>query len=285
MANYPPKKYGSSERIYTMHSDNKSYILKIRETVDSILLYIGGPAKYCLECQIYTENSFMKQIKDITIGDLPHVYYNEGCGINQKIVRGDDTKHLLRLCIAYLRKTYPKIRGLTLNDESYRECDDRQTVDLANMYYILHGKTWYMSTLGATFLNESDAKLFHNCEVQFNQYKQSMTWENMNEFITVKLPIEEANMKQLYESAETWQSFFTGIRNTIGISKFCSFIAPWIQTFMETLFKFKFGSVKFITMFDNPTHKPYAEYTLQSYTPQGGKYTRKAPRKRVRDLK
>lgn len=287
MASYPPKKYGSSEHIYIIHSESKSYILKIRKTPDTILLYIGGPTKYCLECQIYTENSFMKQVRgiDIRIGDLSHVYYNEDCSINQKFIRGDDTKRILRLLIAYLQKTYPKIQGLTLNDESYRECDDGQTVDLAIMHYILHGKTWYMSTLDVKFLNESDAKRFYECETRFNQYKNSLTWENMNEFITVKLPIEESKMKYMFETTQTWQDFFTSIRNTIGISNFCSFIAPWVKTFMKTLFKFEFGSVKYITMFNSPKHQPLLEYSIQPYTIQGGKYTRKASRKRVRDLK
>lgn len=286
MAKYPPKKQGVLENTHIIYAENKSYVLKIRESPDTILLYIGGYTHYCLECQIYTEKSFMKRIKDITIGDLSHVYYNENCAIHQTFIRGDDTKRILRLLVSYLQNTYPKIRGFTLNDESYRECDDRQTVDLAIMYYILHGKTWYMTTLDANFLNESDAKRFHECESQFNQYKQTMTWENMNEFITVKLPIDEPKMKLLYESTETWQTFFTSIRNTIGISKFCSFIAPWIKTFMKSLFKFDFGSVKFITLFNSPYHTPLLEYSIQPYTHQGGKkYTRKAPHKRIRDLK
>jgi hypothetical protein len=107
----------------------------------------------------------------------------------------------------------------------------------------------------------------------------------MNEFITVKLPIEESNMKHMFETSQTWQEFFTTIRNTIGISKFCSFISPWIKTFMKIVFKFDFGSVKFLTLFNRPQHQPLLEYTIQPYTIQGGKYTRKAPRKRVRDLK
>lgn len=288
MANYPPKKATSIEKVYTIHSENKSYILKIRESTDTILIYIGGYHKYCIECQIYTENSFMKRIKDITIGDLPHVYYNERCAINQTFVRGDDTKRILRLLIAFIRNTYPNIRGLMLYDESYRECDDGASVDLAIMYYILYGKTWYMSTLDAKIAYEKDLRYFNECDEAFHKLKGMMTWEQMNEFITVALPMEEKIIKGFYEEADTWTAFFTRVRNHIGISEFCSFIAPWIKGFMKTLMKFDFGSVKYIIHLDSEKHLPLLQYHLEQnngYFIGGSKYTRKNRHKKLRDLK
>jgi hypothetical protein len=289
MANYPPIKSTSIEHSYIIQSENKSYILRTRESSDTILIYIGGYQKYCIECQIFTENSFMKRIKDITIGDLPHVYYNEGCAINQRFIRGDDTKRILRLLIAFIRNTYPNIRGLMLYDESYRECDDGLTVDLAIMYYILHGKTWYMSTLDAKIAYESDLKYFNECEANFHRLKNEMPWEQMNEFITVALPIDEKSIKNIYNTSETWQVFFTNIRNHIGISDFCSFIAPWIKTFMKTLFKFDFGKVKYIISLDSDKHIPLLSYHLEPYKQKGSgfykKYTQKNRRKKLRDLK
>lgn len=285
MATYPPMKTSLQETKYTIRSENQSYVLTVRQSQDSIFLYIGGHHTYCLECQLFTQDSSMKRYFDTSIGDLSHVYYNEACAINSKFKRGDDTNRILKLIISYVSQNYSYIRGLSFMDERYRDCDTGGTVDLANMYYCLHGKTWYMSKLDATFLHEKDKLAFEKAHADFTTLKTTLPWNIVNEYITTRLPMDESKLQTLYETTSTWQEFFSAIEKEIGISEFCGFIAPWIKGFLNRFFKFDMGRVKFITFLDSPKHKPLLQYDLLPYSQKGGKYTRKAPKRRARDLR
>ena len=264
-----------NEEKYSIQVQDSTYILTKRWSDSSILLYIGGKYNYCLECQLFTDKSFMASFTDITLGDLPHVYYEEECRLDAPFLRGIDTRRILYLVISYIQNTYPTIRGLTFTDKSYRDCDDGQTVDLAILYYLIYKKTWYMSVLGAEFVNEQDRFKFEKAEAAFDATKGKMPWDGFKDFITVKLPIPEDEMKSMYDKAETWQEFFSTLRDAIMVSKFCIFISPWIKTFWNKIFKYNFESVKFKFLFSAPELQKRLEYTLTKYIQKGGKYTRK----------
>ena len=101
----PDKRNDMKEIKYKIQTPENSYVITIRTTDTSILIYIGGKYSYCLECQLFTENSFMARIKDITLGDLPHVYYQDDCALDNPFLRGDDTKRILYLLISYIKNT------------------------------------------------------------------------------------------------------------------------------------------------------------------------------------
>lgn len=271
----PDKRNDMIEKRYKIQVDNHSYVLTVRSSDTSILIYIGGRYNYCLECQLFTKDSFMARFSDISIGDLPHVYYENECKLDQPFLHGVDTTRILYLLVSYIGNTYPDIKGLTLIDKSYRDCDDGQTVDLAVMYYLLHGKTWYMSVLGADFLSIQDKTQFQRAEEIFASIKQSLSWDEFKQFITVKLPLPESELKNMYISSQTWQEYFSNLRNRISISKLCIFISPWIKTFWNIFFKFKLDTVKFKFLFNTPELQNRLQYTITEYKQTGGKHTRR----------
>lgn len=270
----PDRRNDMKETKYKIETTENSYIITVRISQTSTLIYIGGKYTYCLECQLFNENSFMARIKDITLGELPHVYYQEDCALDKPFLRGDDTKRILYLLISYIQKTYPNIKGLLFTDKSYRECDDKQSVDLAIFYYLLYGKTWYMSTLYADFASIQDKQTFIKAQDSFNNLKQALPWSDFKQFITVKFPIDETELQKMYSITNTWQSFFTTLRNRIGISELCIFVAPWLKSFWNTLFKFNLDSVKFKFMFSDLDVQ--IEYTLTKYNQNGGRKTRRS---------
>jgi hypothetical protein len=278
----PDKRSDMDEEKYSIQVQGSTYVLTKRWSDSSTLFYIGGKYNYCLECQLFTDKSFMARITDITLGDLPHVYYEEECRLDAPFLRGIDTRRILYLMISYIQNTCPTIRGLIFTDKSYRDCDDGQTVDLAILYYLVYKKTWYMAVLGAEFVNEQDKAKFQKAEIAFDAIKKEMSWEGFKDFITVKLPIPEDDMKVMYDTAETWQGFFLKLRDAITASKFCIFISPWVKTFWNKVFRFNFESVKFKFLFSAPELQTRLEYTLTKYNQKGGKYTRKNRRIRKR---
>lgn len=282
---YPPKKEGIYEEKHTIVAEKRSYVLTTRSSDNSILLYIGGPHTYCIEAQLFKETSYMKDIIDISLGDLSHVYYNEACTIDDKFLRGTDTRRILKLVMAYVAKTYPYIRGFTFSDESMRECDDRQSVGLAFLHYLLYGETWYETVMGSTLFEKKDKDEFIDKNKKFQELKLKLPWKDFKDIITIKLPMSEEIMKEYYEISETWTVFFVKIRDEISASTFCSFVAPWINQFRKMFFQFDFTKVKHVVLFSNSKLTPLMEFELKAYVHRGGGSTRRKRRMRVQDIK
>ena len=282
---YPPKKEGIHEEKHTIVAEKRSYVLTTRSSDNSILLYIGGHHTYCIEAQIFKEDSYMRHMQDITLGDLPHVYYNEACAIDDKFLRGTDTRRILKLIMGYVAKTYPRIRGFTFSDESTRECDDKQSIGLAFLHYLLYGETWYATVIGSDLFEKKDKDEFIDKNEKFQKLKTKLPWNDFKDIITTKLPISEEMMKGFYETSETWTAFFIKIRDKVTASIFCSFVAPWINQFRKIFFQFDFTKVKHVVLFSNPKLTPLMEFELKTYVHRGGSSTRRRRSTRVQDVK
>jgi hypothetical protein len=271
MPPYPPKKQTQTEIRYEISTAQNKYLLTIRSSPTSTLVYIGGAHFWCLECQIFP---------DTPAANLSKIEFNEGCSLSGRFERGKDVKTLMRLLMSYLRIEYPFVSSLQFNDYSYRNCTGAQTIDLAPFYYILYGKTWYMAHMDATFVEESEAVRFAEAAERFNLLKLRMTWKEFDAHVTSAHPLAVAEMESLFTTHETWQSYFTALLARVGIGRLCSYMAPWITTFVSKIGKLRFHSYDFtIPVLGG------LEYITTHYSARGGRrYTRHQPKRRAMDL-
>jgi hypothetical protein len=240
-----------------------------------VLLYIGGETHFCIGCQIFTGGK-------LEMGDLPHVYYDIKCSLISKFERGTDTKNMLFLLISFIKEHYPYVKRLTLQDMSYRECDDRRTIDLSSFYYLMHGETWYMKTVGATFLNVKDRIAFEEASARFNSLKQTMSWEEYDRHVQWKHPYDNDKMKEIYNSYSTWNTYYMGLRDMVGVSELCIYMHMWVSTFVSRVMKFKLKSPTYVIMLYNPKIID-VKYTVEPYSAiKGG---RRQTRRRYRTKK
>jgi hypothetical protein len=184
---------------------------------------------------------------------------------------------ILLLLVSYIRDNYPHVSTIRFTDTSSKTCDNGHTVELPLMQYIRTGKTWYESNFHA-YLDESDAIKFKSEEASFQRLKNAIEWETMKSYISGDLPLPEEEIQDLFNNAKTWQDFFGPLSNKIGISAFCIFVAPWIHRFTGSLFRFNFGSARYIMPLDKLSH---IEYTASNYVRGGRRYTRKLWRSRA----
>jgi len=210
----------------------------------------------------------MARVIDPAIANLQKIEYNQQCSLEGNFKRGLDTNIILKFIITYIKASYPHVTGLLFNDASFRTCDNGAQVSLAMMSYMTSGKTWYQNNFGA-FLDAKSDSIFKKVESEFQQKKSVVTWEILKGMIDI--PIDEETMKEMYESAKTWQEFFGPLKDLLGINEFCIFIAPWFDTFIKNYMRFNMMGLLYII----PIEDYGVVYTLSEYQRGGRAYTRK----------
>lgn len=266
---------GQTEVKRTVKIGTKTLLMTLRETTDTINIYIGGHDLYCLNIFILKENSIYSRMRDTSIAHLPGIDFNRECSLEYNFNRGLDTTMLLKFSITYIQKTYPHVRGISFNDASYRTCDNGQNVSLAMMSYITSGQTWYEKHFGA-YLDAKSKVKFIPVEKEFIESKKTFTWEMMNTLIESEFPIEKEKVKELFDSAGTWQEFFGPLKEKLGISEFCIFIAPWIPKFIQLTMDDTILGLHYIL----PIQDYGIVYSISDYQRGGKRFTRAIKKKR-----
>lgn len=285
MSSYPvinKEKHTVTKEIIKMPNGTQ-FLAALYESIDTITIYFGGETTYCVEIQVNKEGSIFSRLPtfDLSEGILTQVYYNEACAVNRPFMRGIDTQTLIRVAIHYTNTKYPYITKLMLNDKSYRECDNSKTIDLAYSEYLLHGKTWYMRNFDAVFKNPANAILFETESKKFqSMMKNTITWEMMYVIMNYTDILPPLQLKEYFDTSDTWQQFFRKIRDVIGAGEFCEFLVPWFKQFLTTFLNFRFESYPYILNLSSPKLQNLPEYTTIKYQEGGKRKTRKNYRKK-----
>lgn len=257
------------EEITRIQYKSKVFLFTIHKGPDSHILYIGGAHTYCINFQIYTENSIYKSLIDVNTCLLDHFYYNYNCSISGGFQRGVDTLLIFNLGVSYIKNNYKHVKKIKLKDYSTRECDNGYSINLYEKFYITKGKTWYQGRYGA-YLSDADQMKFETRHNQFNEKKNGIDWKTMQKFIPVKeLP---PNIETYYNESNTWQLFFSKLEAEMGVASFAEFIAPWISLFLSSMMKYDFTALYYYIDID--------KLQTFNYSQVGGginrkKYTRK----------
>jgi hypothetical protein len=237
MASIPKVLPNQQEEVIRIQYNNIVFLLTVHKGSDTHIVYIGGPHTYCINFQIYLENSIYKNFIDINTCLLDHFYYDKLCSISGGFQRGVDTALIFHLGITYIKNNYSHIKKIKLKDYSTRECNNGYSINLYEKFYITKGKTWYQEKYGA-YLSDNDAKKFETKHAQFNEKKQQIDWNTMKQFITTN--ILPNNIEEYYNGSKTWQEFFTKLESSMGVAAFGEFISPWISTFLSSVMKYDF---------------------------------------------
>lgn len=275
----PPREY-TTVVYHTIKAGGKCLKLTVYSGQYSDTLFFGGHTKFCIDVMVYKPGSpFAERGGDISEGYLSHIYYNTNCSLDGDFSRGVDSTMLLRLMLSYIKYNYPYITKISFNDSSYRVCDNNQSVELSEMSYIRTGKTWYQQHFNA-YMDPSDIPKFQTCENRFNNAKSSMSWTELKQYMTKPLPMEEKDMKEMFEISKTWQDFFGTLSDKISIAKFCIFVAPWLHRFLQVEMRYNFNSARFLFPVQSitPIH-----YELSEYKRGGKRFTEKKRRNRPRN--
>ena len=231
-----------------------------RESKKSINIFIGGPDKWCIHCEIHKNGGSFKPM-----GYLVKIRYDILCSLTHNFSKGKDTKQIMILLLQYLYNNYPSVKELNFNDMSTKKCDNKQDINLAVMTYLYSGKTWYEKNFGA-YLADYNINIMNMYIDKLNKAKH-IPWDEMKETIN----IEYDNIEELYNNSKIWKEFFETIYKELEIADFCNSISPWIDSFILKYFN-NLQGLNYLM----PVNNKNLKYTESEYVKKGGRYTRKA---------
>lgn len=264
---YPEKNPQETETFQVIRLGSLSILLTKRESEKQITIYLGGPTRWCVYCELPKVGG---QLKDI--GYLNKVRFDLLCSMEHSFAKGHDTKQLIRLLVQYIHENYPSVTHLSFNDTSTKACDNKVDTSLAFMTFLYTEQTWYEKNFRAFIATQSKAN-YEDLKRRFMDLKQK-PWEEFWEYAyrgADSLPIPESVLKGIYDSSETWKEFYGSIVDRVGIAEFCNWISFWSQRYMHD------HGIHFMTF---TFHLPIRSYGLSfTISQKGGRRRRRYTRK------
>lgn len=259
--------------------NTQSFLVVSYQTEKSINIYVGGPEKWCINCELIRDKE-RNVIKPI--GYLNRIRYDMLCSLEHSFAKGYDTKQLVYFLLQYIHDKYPSVKELLFNDASTRKCNNEIDVNLAVMSYLYSGQTWYEKNFGA-YINNEYKFLYDNIINRYNNFK-NIPWNEMS--ITILnneySGLSDDEIEELYNSSKTWRDFFGTIFNKIEIADFCMFISNWLDNFILKYFNNLQGFTYLMPIRDYNLKYVESGYNLKK---GGRRYTRKSTRKHSKDYK
>lgn len=246
--------------------DGTEFLLTMYVSDISYIIYIGGPESYCIQAQVNKRGTTFEKIPEFSpdVAYIHSVYYDSLCALNKPFQKGKDTRDIFLLTLSLLHTMFRYVKYVRFTDKSMKECDNGAFMSLPLMHYLQDGHTWYQHRFGAVMSSEDKTKLDNAQQKLLNK---KISWDLLDSMMRTELPISKENMKRLFESSSDIFDFFHKLYHTIKASKFCIFLSPWIEHFMNTYFGFDFQGVKYTISLNNPKLLPFLEFDILRYDP------------------
>lgn len=255
--------------------NSQSFLLVTYESLRTINMYVGGPNKWCINCELIKRDNEIKKI-----GYLIKIRYDIQCSLEHSFVKGKDTKELVRFLLQYIHDTYPSVTDLSYNDLSTRSCDDGVDVNLAVMTYLYSEQTWYEKNFGSRIEPQYERE-WNRIKTVLNESKKNVVWDTMKETIQNNKKItgiSDEELEELYNHTNSWKDFFGAIHDRIKIDKFCIFVSTWLDRFILQYFNTLRGLTYLM-----PIRDYHIRYSEKEYKKGGKTHTRKATCKQSKD--
>lgn len=224
----------------------KIMIITTYESQNSITIYIGNRDIYCIDAQIL-KNSYSGIYET---GLLTKARWDMECSLDEPFKKGVDSIIIIKLLLTYIKDKYPTVKELLFTDMSTKECDNGSSVNLAGMKVFTDGKTWYETHLDVT-MDDIHKNQYNIMKEYAEKKKKELSFNTFMSFTNTsinKLPIPEEILEEKYNTSSTWQEFFSFIRNSIGVEKYCIWLSTnsWFDNFIFAVLKFQTLGIQFI---------------------------------------
>jgi hypothetical protein len=204
-----------------MNGQCKTNFGKFRVKMDGNNINVGG-RNFCVNIALYEKEACLYWLKTDA----------QGCELNEKDIRGENTVKMVDLGFSLLRKYYQYNYVTLLDDSGFSWKDKRDRVYKTNFlkgYLLLHGKTWYEDKFNAVMCDSDIYTLYRQKASNFNDpSKKPATFNFMNEEVRQKL-------EPLYISSNTWREFIDKFVRLYGEDKY-KLMYDWYRSAIYIIF-------------------------------------------------
>jgi hypothetical protein len=228
--------------------------MKLVHTTDVFNQYsfeVGDEKEPCLDgtitLQNMTSNSRHNQFENKAI--LYKLDALEKCSIeditSEYLNKYSFGKEMLDAVIFFINSQFPDIQTIRLNDTSFIPCNRKteDTLDLLSYSIALYQKTWYEKQVDAYILPREKHTAYRKQVEHYasKQTKQEMSFDLFSkQHLTRKhFPRQIVNesindVKDIYESSETFPEFFQKLSRVIPRDAKCRFFKDWLYDFIAS---------------------------------------------------
>ena len=188
--------------------------------------------KSCVDIYVmYPDSVEELPFSNYKIAKLITTHYNEKCSVNEKLERGDGTKHMINTAMYFVSRVCPHVEGFEINDASTRECDNNTIISLSYFSLTNYGKTWYEKNFNA-YIGDTVKRNKYRQIIDTFLNKSLPAWDFFNVMFLKELNNDMKNeLEVLYNKSSTYEDFFKNIHK-MGISSACIYLQPWIDRLM-----------------------------------------------------
>ncbi len=198
-----------------------------------------------------------------------------GCEINNKIISGNNTVHLVNLAFKIV-KIYKHIKQVKLIDSSRIFCGSDTVyekpieIPLSRYYFLFHQETWYENKFGAK-LNESEEvkKRYEEIKKNFTDPSKKTPYFDFNN--------EDLNksLGELFANSNTWKDFLDALDKYPKENK-CKIIYPWLEKAINEITQTDLHYIpSIIDLYNNPKLYDVEYVRIAPTKMDGGSKTRK----------
>jgi hypothetical protein len=128
------------------------YRVELNDDGKDLRMFIWSRSRPCINVVLSKEDN---------VAVMDGVYYNPGCTIDGRMLRGEGTKKMVNFAIKYIKSKGAK--EIQLSDNSDIPCNGKM-VSLGAMYFLKFGQTWYEKYFGFKPL-ERYSKLYESAKI------------------------------------------------------------------------------------------------------------------------
>lgn len=221
--------------------------LHVKKVYDSGHLFVGQEENPCLSVT-FSLPEFRNINSRFASSDISVAHLNKIKNMKECILENHTTitkkpsfaKEMLDAVITEIKKSFPFIHHLKLQDASYIPCDgDSDTLDLLFYNIALYKKAWYEENFHAYFISR-DEFIKYRCAVEkyaSPETKSSIVWADFYHHIFGPTKdIIRANMdyyESLYNTYATFPEFFIALSKNIDKKDKCAFFRNWLEVFLQ----------------------------------------------------
>ena len=113
-----------------------TYRVQLNHDKKDLRMFIWSRVRPCVNIVLSKEDN---------VAVMDGIYYNPGCTIDGKMIRGEGTRKMVRFAITYIKSKGAK--EILLSDNSDILCNGKM-ISLGAMYFLKFGVTWYEKYFG-----------------------------------------------------------------------------------------------------------------------------------------
>lgn len=194
----------------------------------------GTEKKTCVDIYVmYPDLKKELPSTNYKLAKLITTHYNEKCAVNEKLERGEGTRHMINTAMYFVSKACPFVEGFEINDASTRTCDNNTTITLSYFSITNYNKTWYEKNFKA-YIGDRDKQEKYNKIIGELQARSLPEWETFDAiFLRTTDKTHKQRLESIYSKSTTYGSLFKNIHKE-GVSTACILLQSWIENLMLT---------------------------------------------------